>query len=122
MYRSVFSALDLAVVNFTPDRLYKPTGPPRVPWSITMSFLAGSTGFLSCAGRRPEKMVMTSSLFRFKLGTARLRSSMNCPTAFSGGVGLRLALQRKEKINFRVHIGFSDSGDIGTYFTVLEAF
>ena len=41
---------------------------------------------------------------------------------FAGGFGIRLILQKKEKINFRLNIGFSDKGDIGTYFTILEAF
>lgn len=41
---------------------------------------------------------------------------------FAGGLGIRLTLQEKEKINFRLNIGFSDRGDIGIYFTILEAF
>lgn len=40
----------------------------------------------------------------------------------AGGVGLRIALDRKEKINIRIDQGFGEHGSGGTYFTLGEAF
>jgi outer membrane protein assembly factor BamA len=40
----------------------------------------------------------------------------------AGGVGLRLALDTKEKINIRIDQGIGQGGSSGTYFTLGEAF
>lgn len=40
----------------------------------------------------------------------------------AGGIGLRVALDAKEKINIRIDQGFGQGGSGGTYFTLGEAF